>query len=98
MESKKEPEVKQVQVKPVEPEPEVKESIACPHCQGEVTILEIKCAIFRHAIYRATGQPINPHMPKAECDRLTRENLIWGCGKPFRYNKNTKQAEICDYI
>jgi hypothetical protein len=26
---------------------------------------------------------INPHMPKVECDQLVKDDVIFGCGKPF---------------
>ena len=43
---------------------------------------------------------INPHLPKDECDRLVRENLIFGCGRPFILNlqNGTYVACKCDYI
>ena len=45
---------------------------------------------------KKTGQPIDPHTPKAECDRLFREGLIHGCGKPFKFDG--VNLTICDYI
>lgn len=37
--------------------------VLCPHCFDEIVInvAEINCAIFRHAIYRANYEPIDPH-------------------------------------
>ena len=50
-------------------------------------------------------QPIPPHAPKEECDRLVAENQIVGCGKPFRVEDLTDAsgnriliAIECDYI
>ena len=42
----------------------------------------------------------DPHMKKEECDRLTREGLIYGCGKPFciKVEGNGYKIEKCDYI
>ena len=72
--------------------------LPCPHCGGLVTVYEheINCTIFRHGILKSTGKQINPHTPKAECDRLAREKLIFGCGKPFKFDGH--KLEICDYI
>lgn len=74
--------------------------ILCPHCECYVTILEINCAIFRHAILKSNYQQISPHLSKKECDKLIENNSIYGCGKPFRIIKNNDkfEAEICDYI
>lgn len=70
----------------------------CPHCQGTIIVQrsEINCAIFRHAVYRATLQPINPHAAKVECDQLVEQNQVWGCAKPFRLMNDV--AVACEYI
>ena len=75
----------------------------CPHCQGTIIVQqnELNCRIFRHGAYRDNGIPIPPHAPKEECDRLVEQNLIVGCGKPFRVNRQedgTELAITCDYI
>jgi len=62
-----------------------------------VEIKDLNCHIFRHAVYKETGEPIPPHAPKEECDRLFDNGLIYGCGKPFRINGNN-DIEVCDYI
>jgi len=76
--------------------------VNCPHCNNPILILQkdINCAIFRHGIYKTSGQQINPHEKKEICDSLKREELIYGCGKPFRLvlKNNTYEANICDYI
>lgn len=61
---------------------------------------ELNCRIFRHGVYLATGEPIPPHAPKEECDRLVAENQIAGCGKPFRVEAKdgVETAIECDYI
>ena len=74
-----------------------------PHCDGTVIVAEAEtaCRIFRHASYKQPGNPpINPHTPKAECDRLVNENLVDGCAKPFLFVFAEPQnyVEICDYI
>jgi len=74
----------------------------CPHCNGNIIVMEseIACGIFRHGIYKNTGLQIPAHAPKLDCDTLSAENKIYGCGKPFRtYLQNNKiMAEVCDYI
>ena len=74
--------------------------VQCPHCQEFVEILEINCAIFRHAIFKSTGQQIDPHTPKNLCEQYIKDNLIYGCGKPFKVILNNKllSVEICEYI
>ena len=86
--------------------------IACPHCGGMVHIpaTQINCNVFRHAFFKSTGLQIDPHTPKLECDRLLHEDLIWGCGKPFRLEleleqnraqnqiEKTYHATKCEYI
>ena len=69
--------------------------IACPHCNGEIQILELKCGIFRHAMYK-NGKEFEPHAPKELCDKAIEEGLVFGCGKPFRIIKGS--VEKCDYI
>lgn len=71
----------------------------CPHCECCVLIpvKQTNCRIFRHGAIKATGAQINPHLPKAECDRLFSENLIIGCGKPFQLDVSNV-AVPCDYI
>ena len=70
----------------------------CPNCNLYVLILknELNCRIFRHGVLKSNMTQINPHMPKNQCDELKRMDLIYGCGKPFRYVNN--KLEICGYI
>lgn len=70
--------------------------VICPHCKEYAIIEQINCTIFRHAVYKNNLQPINPHAPKEECDRLLANDEIYGCAKPFKYDGKT--VEICDYI
>ena len=79
----------------------VKELILkCPHCNDDVIISEINCAIFRHGIYKKNLQQLDPHMLKEKCDLLINNNEIYGCGKPFHIKKVNDEwvLEICDYI
>ena len=72
--------------------------INCPHCEDSLIIYkkELRCRVFRHGVYINNNKPINPHMPKNKCELLVKEKKIFGCGKPFRINKD--KAEICGYI
>jgi hypothetical protein len=76
--------------------------VFCPHCDNAIQIFrnEINCAIFRHGVLKSSGVQVNPHLPKIECDKLISQDLIFGCGKPFRLIKDNEnyKAEICDYI
>ena len=77
--------------------------VKCPHCNEDVIISQVNCAIFRHGIYKHNLQQIDPHTPKEKCDLFIINNEIYGCGKPFRIKKinihsNEWISEICDYI
>lgn len=74
--------------------------VLCPHCKDFIIINELNCCIFRHGILKNTGEQIDPHTNKEECDRLKKKGLLFGCGKPFKIsiqNENV-MVEICDYI
>ena len=71
--------------------------INCPHCNQHILIDELNCKIFRHGVLKSTNEQINPHSTKLECDYYISNDLIYGCGKPFKLNSNL-QPEICDYI
>lgn len=76
----------------------------CPHCDTLIIVNQndLNCHIFRHAVYKHNMEPINPHASKSECDYLLDHDLIYGCSKPFKLEKNEDtnqyQAVICDYI
>ena len=74
--------------------------VQCPNCGQDVIIIKLNCKIFRHAAYKDTGKQINPHMNKNKCEKLIRQNKIYGCGKPFKVNivDDKYIPEICDYI
>ena len=74
--------------------------VICPHCGESIVIEQINCNVFRHGVYKSNGEQINPHLPKEECDKLSKDNLIYGCGKPFTIvcKEGNITAEICDYI
>lgn len=78
----------------------------CPHCNQIVFLpkKEFNCKIYRHGVYKSNYKQIDPHLNKEECDRLKKEDLIYGCGKPFKLiiekqkNKNIYFIKKCDYI
>jgi len=72
--------------------------VECPHCKDYVFIFkkELNCHIFRHGIMKKTLKQIDPHLDKKSCDELIKNNLIHGCGKPFKVVND--KAIICDYI
>jgi DNA-directed RNA polymerase subunit RPC12/RpoP len=71
--------------------------VECPHCGDHVVIEALNCRIFRHATFKSTGVQLNPHASEAECTRTIADDLIYGCGKPFRVDHDGK-AVVCDYI
>jgi len=76
--------------------------VKCPHCEDLIIINknDFNCKIFRHGVYKKDGKQIDSHLNKPECDRLFKEGLIYGCGKPFKLitEDNKYGTEICDYI
>ena len=74
--------------------------VQCPHCGQYAIIEQVNCAIFRHGVFKSNMSQINPHLSKLNCDKLIENNLIYGCGKPFRIIKENCiwVAVICDYI
>jgi hypothetical protein len=74
--------------------------VKCPHCDEYIMIEELNCKIFRHGAFKNNGNQIDPHSPKNLCDYYIENNLIYGCGKPFKLlvNNNNYIAEICNYI
>ena len=76
--------------------------IECPHCKEHIVVnlKELNCKIFRHGIYKNNGKQIDPHASKEICDELIKNDVIYGCGKPFQIIEINDTFEIkkCDYI
>ena len=76
--------------------------LQCPNCNLFVTInkKEINCAIFRHGVYKKDFKQINPHLDKINCDLLVKNNLIFGCGAPFKIILTDGEYSLipCEYI
>ena len=70
----------------------------CPHCHilCQVPRSEIRCTIFRHAVFKKGMKFVPPHASKQECQRWLDAGLVYGCAKPFRFT-GTK-IETCGYI
>jgi hypothetical protein len=75
--------------------------ITCPHCDDILIISELNCCIFRHGIYKNSNQQIDPHLSEKKCNILIKNDLIYGCGKPFQIivqDDETWIVKKCDYI
>jgi hypothetical protein len=74
--------------------------LECPHCKEYIVIEKINCAIFRHGVLKKNGKQIDPHASKEICEHYIKNDMIYGCGKPFRIiiKENVFYTEICDYI
>ena len=74
--------------------------ITCPNCEEFIIIEKLNCCIFRHAVYKKTNKQIGPHTSHEKCEKLIKDNLIFGCGKPFKIivDKNKITTVTCDYI
>jgi hypothetical protein len=72
----------------------------CPHCKEYVIISKINCGIFRHGTFKNNNNQIDPHSTKDVCDSFVKQDLIYGCGKPFQIvlKEGKYEIEICDYI
>ena len=70
--------------------------IICPHCNEYVLIQELGCGIFRHGIMKDTFEQISSHASKEECEYLKNNDLIFGCGRPFRLIGH--EVVKCSYI
>ena len=68
--------------------------IFCPHCGGMIEIELINCGIFRHAIFK-NGTQINQHADKQTCEKYLKDNLIFGCGGPFKILN--EKIQKCDF-
>jgi len=72
--------------------------INCPHCNISIELTEIRCGIFRCGIFKKDFTQIPPHSTEEECDNYNKENLIYGCGKPFQIIFPNFIIQKCNYI
>ena len=73
--------------------------VECPHCADMIEILQINCGVFRHGVFKKNQQQINAHAPEEFCKNVFENELIYGCGKPFKVININGQyiAVICGY-
>lgn len=71
---------------------------SCPHCGIHIQVPknQVNCQIFRCGVYKESMQQLPPHANRQLCDKVLEEGLIWGCGRPFKFDK--VRATKCDYI
>lgn len=75
--------------------------VTCPWCASPVLIEKLNCRIFRHGTLISNGQQMNPHEAKQVCDYFIVNNMIYGCGNPFKIIEGEKKEFIavkCEYI
>jgi len=75
--------------------------IQCPYCNDYIMIEKLNCCIFRHGVIIKSSKQIDPHATKDLCEYYIKNNLIYGCGKPYKIIINEKDEYIaikCDYI
>lgn len=77
--------------------PEVPYIVLCPHYGDSIIIEQINCRIFRHAIYKTTGEQMDPHASKEVCEKARMDGVIYGCARPFLLEASGC-AIICEYI
>lgn len=72
--------------------------IECPHCKlmCEIRANDIKCKIFRHAVFKTNLEFVDPHANKETCEQWIATGKVWGCAKPFYFDGKT--VKKCDYI
>ena len=70
----------------------------CPHCKElcQVPRNEIRCTIFRHAVFKDGMRFVPPHASQQECERWLKEGLVYGCAKPFKFTGD--KVEVCGYV
>ena len=75
----------------------------CPHCELAIHVdkNQVNCSIFIHGQIKITGEQVNPHSSSEECEYLVKNNLIHGCGKPFKFFRDDEDeisyADIWKY-
>ena len=71
---------------------------ACPHCNTmcQVHKKDIRCTIFRHAVYKKNLSFVDPHATETQCSKWIEDDVVYGCGKPFKFDGES--IEKCGYI
>jgi hypothetical protein len=68
----------------------------CPNCYQRIHVESIQSGLFRCGVMKSTMVQIDPHLSEEECERLVSEDLIHGCGRPFRYEEGC--LLFCDFF
>ena len=75
---------------------------SCPYeeCGGTVLVSpsQVMCGVFRHAVMKTTGRPIDPHCSRERCEVFVREGKVFGCAQPFRVLKRKSGNEVLYFI
>lgn len=73
--------------------------VVCPSCKETILIdtNQIRCGIFRHAVFKDTMKPVHPHLSQKKCEALVKKKRVIGCCKPFRITPEY-EAIACDYL
>ena len=75
----------------------------CPHCELAIQVdkNQVNCHIFVHGQIKSTGEQVNPHSSLEQCEYLIKNDLIHGCGKPFKFFRDDEDeisyADIWKY-
>jgi hypothetical protein len=48
-----------------------------------VHVSDVNCQVFRHAVYKDTGETVNPYASQQKLNMLLQTNQVYGCAKPF---------------
>ena len=72
--------------------------IKCPHCNVDICVQknEINCTIFRCGWLKSNWVQVDSHATQDVCDAYVKNALIYGCGKPFKFDG--KSLTTCGYI
>jgi hypothetical protein len=67
----------------------------CPWCEEHFVVAEndIRCGIFRHAVFKHNQDPIPPHSSQENVIDWQRQQKLWGCGQPIAWNPHKQQME-----
>lgn len=73
------------------------DEITCPHCGGQIEIMQLNCGIFRHGQFKHNKIQVPPHATQLQVQSWLNQNLIQGCGQPFLVDQNLNVRK-CGWI
>ena len=72
----------------------------CPHqdCKLIIAVKKdmINCKIFRHGVFKDSLKQLDPHASQKICTQVKKDDLIYGCGKPFYFDG--QHVSFCGFI